>query len=56
MKAAQYETVGAALLWALEQGLGADFTPEIKEAWATVYGLLAEVALQGAAEAEPVTA
>lgn len=51
-----YQTVGAALLWALEQGLGADFTPEVKEAWAAVYGLLATVALQGAAEAEPVTA
>src|SRR5258708_15663134 len=54
VKAAQYETVGAALLWAFEQGLGAEFTPEVKEAWAAVYGLLAEVALQGAAEAEPV--
>jgi hemoglobin-like flavoprotein len=50
--AAHYDTVGAALLWTLEQGLGADFTPEVKEAWATVYGLLAQVALEGAAEAE----
>lgn len=47
--AAHYQTVGASLLWALEQGLGADFTPEVKEAWATVYGLLAQVALEGAA-------
>jgi len=37
-----YTTVGKALLWTLEQGLGADFTPEVKEAWTTVYGLLAD--------------
>jgi hemoglobin-like flavoprotein len=41
--AAHYDTVGAALLWTLEQGLGRDFTPEVKDAWATVYGLLAKV-------------
>jgi hemoglobin-like flavoprotein len=40
---AHYETVGAALLWTLEKGLGAAFTPEMKNAWATVYGLLATV-------------
>ena len=28
-----YEPVGAALLWTLEQGLGADFTPETADAW-----------------------
>ena len=36
-----YETVGEALLWTLEKGLGPAFTPETKEAWVTVYGLLA---------------
>jgi len=36
-----YDTVGAALLWTLEKGLGSAFTPEAKEAWATVYGILA---------------
>jgi len=35
-----YETVGEALLWTLEKGLGPAFTPETKEAWVTVYGLL----------------
>jgi hemoglobin-like flavoprotein len=29
-----YESVGAALLWTLEQGLGEEFTPEVEEAWA----------------------
>lgn len=36
-----YDTVGAALLWTLEQGLGEGFTPEIKAAWAETYKLLA---------------
>jgi len=36
-----YETVGATLLWTLKESLGAEFTPQAKEAWATVYGVLA---------------
>ena len=46
-----YETVGAALLWTLEMGLGGAFTPEVKEAWVTVYGLLAST-MKGAAAKE----
>jgi nitric oxide dioxygenase len=38
----QYTTVGAALLWTLEQGLGARFTPEVRAAWASAYALLSE--------------
>jgi len=38
---AHYDTVGSALLWTLEMGLGRAFTAEVKDAWATVYGLLA---------------
>ena len=38
-----YDTVGAALLWTLEQGLGEAFTPEVHEAWALVYGTLAGI-------------
>jgi hemoglobin-like flavoprotein len=38
---AHYATVGGALLWTLEQGLGPDFTPDVKSAWTTVYGVLA---------------
>ena len=37
-----YAPVGEALLWTLEQGLGDDFTPATKAAWATAYGILAE--------------
>jgi hemoglobin-like flavoprotein len=38
---AHYDTVGAALLWTLEKGLGNAFTSETKDAWIAVYGLLA---------------
>ena len=38
-----YAPVGAALLWTLEKGLGADFTPETKEAWTAAYTALAGV-------------
>ncbi len=44
-----YATVGAALLWTLEQGLGEAFTPEVREAWAAAYGWLA-FTMQRAAE------
>ena len=37
---AHYETVGAALLWSLEKGLGRGFTPEVEDAWVAVYRLL----------------
>jgi len=37
-----YAKVGAALLWTLEQGLGSAFTAEVREAWTTVYGVLAD--------------
>jgi hemoglobin-like flavoprotein len=42
-----YETVGNALVWAIQELLGDDFTEEIKEAWAEVYGQLAN-AMQSA--------
>ncbi len=37
-----YETVGEALLWTLEQGLGKDFTPDVKDAWVEAYKLLSD--------------
>ena len=36
-----YDTVAAALLWALEQCLGEAFTPETRAAWCAAYDLLA---------------
>lgn len=49
-----FDTVGEALLWTLEQGLGEGFTPAVKEAWTTTYGTIASVMKAAAAElAEP---
>jgi hemoglobin-like flavoprotein len=41
--AAHYAPVGTALLWTLEQGLGSDFTPDVKAAWADTYNVLSGV-------------
>jgi hemoglobin-like flavoprotein len=38
VKAADYQPVGAALLWTLERGLGAQWTPELAAAWTDLYG------------------
>jgi hemoglobin-like flavoprotein len=43
-----YETVGAALLWTLEQGLGDAFTPPVKAAWTEAYAVLSSVMKKGA--------
>lgn len=45
-----FAPVGAALIWTLEQGLGDDFTPEVKEAWTTAYGVLSSVMIEAMAE------
>jgi hemoglobin-like flavoprotein len=47
-----YDTVGAALLWTLEQGLGDAFDDETADAWATAYTTLASVMIEAAAAAE----
>ncbi len=41
-----YGKVGEALLWTLERGLGNDFTPDTRDAWAAVYGVLAQTMLE----------
>ena len=51
VKASHYGTVAEALLWTLGQGLGDDFTDEVKEAWTAVYGVLAKVMLEAAESA-----
>lgn len=38
-----YDTVGAALLWTLEAGLGPAFTPAVKTAWTEAYTVIATV-------------
>jgi hemoglobin-like flavoprotein len=51
VKDKDYDTVGAALLWTLEAGLGEAFTPEVKEAWSVTYGVLANTMKAAAAKA-----
>ena len=48
---AHYGIVGEALMWTLERGLGDAFTPEVRSAWAKVYGVLAGTMQSGAIEA-----
>ncbi len=50
VKEEYYDTVGEALLWTLEQGLGESFTPEAKNAWAEAYKLLSGVMIDAARE------
>lgn len=50
VKPEQFDTVGGALLWTLEQGLGEAFTPEVSDAWAAVYTLLANTMKDAMAE------
>ena len=47
--AADYQPMGDALLWTLEQGLGIDFTPAVKAAWIEAYATLAGVMIAAAA-------
>jgi len=44
-----YDTVGAALLWTLGQGLGEAFTPAVEAAWTQAYTILAKVMKDAAA-------
>jgi len=51
-----YDDVGAALLWTLERKLGPAFTPEVRDAWAALYGTVAEVMRNGAKRAQQAAA
>ena len=51
VKDKDYDTVGIALLWTLETGLGNAFTPEAKQAWTITYGVLAQTMINAAAKA-----
>lgn len=45
-----FQPVGAALLGTLDMGLGEKFTPEVKEAWTVVYGIVADTMKAGLKE------
>ncbi len=44
-----YGSIGAALIWLLEQVLGEEFTPELREAWSEAYLLVSSIMRRGAA-------
>ena len=46
-----YATVGAALLWTLEKGLGPEFTTPVRDAWTSTYSLLANTMIEAQREA-----
>lgn len=48
VKSAHYDTVGAALLLTLSQGLGEAFTAEVKSAWISAYTLMASTMIDAA--------
>jgi hemoglobin-like flavoprotein len=50
VKGKYYKTVGEALIWTLEQALGKDFTPDVKEAWEEAYKLLSDTMKSAASE------
>lgn len=56
VKPEHYDAVGAALIQALGQGLGEAFTPQVKVAWITVYGVLAGAMKSAAYGGQPVAA
>jgi len=51
-----YATVGAALLWTLEKGLGSEFPPAVKSAWTTTYSLLANVMIDASRNGQSAAA
>jgi hemoglobin-like flavoprotein len=47
-----YDTVGNALIWTLQRGLGEAFTDELCDAWVAAYQLLSSVMQEGARNAQ----
>lgn len=47
-RAADYKAVGDALIWTLQQGLGADWTIEVQTAWLNCYKILSETMINAA--------
>lgn len=53
VQTAQYESVGAALVWAIEQILGDQASPEISRAWREAYTLVAAIMARAARRSGP---
>jgi hemoglobin-like flavoprotein len=54
VKESDYETVGIALIWALEQGLNGAFTVDVRNAWIETYAFFAEAMKQASSTNEPI--
>lgn len=50
VEARHYDSVGSALLWTLEQGLGDRFTDQARAAWTVAYALVSGPMRQAAAD------
>jgi hemoglobin-like flavoprotein len=50
VRPAHYKIVGNALLWTLKQGLGNDWTVEVKNAWTDCYAILSGIMINGSAQ------
>lgn len=52
VKNSHYATVGGALLDTLASAFGDEFTPELRDAWATAYGILSGAMIEAAKSAK----
>lgn len=51
-----YDTVGAALLWTLDKGLGEAFDADTREAWSVAYGSLAALMIEAGSKVDQAAA
>lgn len=55
VKDTHYATMGEALIWTLETGLGDAFSQEDKQAWTEIYSTLASIMIEAANTKYPTT-
>jgi hemoglobin-like flavoprotein len=51
--AEHYDVVREALLWMFQEDLGPAFSPEARQAWETVYGMISSIMKQAASDLYP---
>ncbi len=54
VETADYESVGAAFLWALQRTLGDGFSPAVRAAWASTYQMVASIMRLAAGGGSPL--
>lgn len=52
VKTEHFGSVGAALLWTLEQGLGAEYTPAMQQAWLAAFTTISSVMMDAMTNTE----